>query len=428
MSFRTLKFSRILLVFSLIAFTFIICDCKNVPVVKKEITPMASGKTKKEAKPKTSAKTKKETKPKKTSAKAKKGEDKQDDIIPDDGYIRLVLNQRKGSFTLYYLTDQKTMRYESLFSSKDSSSSLLSVIVDGEIYKLGSSNVFKKRIEKNGRDTALIFESSFLKVTQTFTPIRTSSAQAANGVMVTITMQNTATQRSFAGLRMLLDTTLGEGANGTPILTNKQAVSTETIIEGGSNERYWISRGKKVSLMGSIVSPVAVRGKNPDLVHIANWKSLRNAPWRLNYSQGQPLNKKPSRLGNSAVCYYFGPEMIDRNKTLTYTIFLTTEDVAWYKLAEPPVNMTASIISDTQARTQSKSEPVRNELNVNIPAIEAQAAVEASVTNENQETIVLLKLQDILNQFISGDIHINERDLTEIDNFLDKYRTGNETY
>jgi len=248
--------------------------------------------------------------------------------------------------------------------------------------------------------------------------------------MVTITMQNTATQRSFAGLRMLLDTTLGEGSNGTPILTNTQAVSSETIIEGSSNERYWISRGKKVSLMGSIVNPVTVRGKGPDLVHIANWRNLRNAPWRLNYSQGQPLNKRPSRLGNSAVCYYFGPEMIDRNKTLTYTIFLTTEDVAWYRLAEPPFNMTASIISDTPAPTkpQTRIEPVRNELNINIPAIEAQAAIEASVTNENPDTIVLLRLQDILNQFISGDIHINERDLTEIDNFLDKYRTGNETY
>jgi len=396
--------------------------------VRKKLSLRHPPKPKKKLSLKLTPKTKKEAKPKKTSSKAKKAEDKQDDIIPDDGYIRLVLNQKKGSFTLYYLADQKTMRYEPLFSSNDSSSSILSVIVDGEIYKLGRSNIFKTRIEKNGRDTALIFESSFLKVTQTFTPIRTSSAQAANGVMVTITMQNTATQRSFAGLRMLLDTTLGEGANGTPILTNTQAISSETILEGGSSERYWISRGKKVSLMGSIVNPVAVRGKGPDLVHIANWKSLRNAPWRLNYSQGKPLNKQPSRLGNSAVCYYFGPEMIDRNKTLTYTIFLTTEDVAWYKLTEPPFSMTASIISDTQAKTQARSESARNELNVNIPAIEAQAAVEASVTNENQDTIVLLKLQDILNQFISGDIHINERDLTEIDNFLDKYRTGNETY
>jgi len=414
MSFRTLKFSRIFLMFSLIAFSFIICDCKNLPFF-----------TKKE----------KDDKPAKTAAKeaksksaSKKTDEKPADVIPDDGYIRLVLNQKKGSFTLYYLTDQKTMRYEPLFSSNDSTSSLLSVIVDGVIYKLDNTKIFKTRIEKNGRDTALIFESPFLKVTQVFTPIRTSSAQAANGVMVTITMQNTATQRSFAGLRMLLDTTLGEGANGTPILTNTQAISSETLIEGSSNERYWISRGKKVSLMGSIVNPVTVRGKGPDLVHIANWDNLRNAPWRLNYSQGQPLNKQPTRLGNSAVCYYFGPEMIDRNKTLTYTIFLTTEDVAWYRLTEPPFNMTAAIISDTPAKAQTVNEPARNELNVNIPEIEAQAAIEALATNEKHETIVLLKLQDILNQFISGDIKINERDLVEIDNFLEKYRTGNETY
>jgi len=398
MSFRTFKFSRIFLIFSLIAFSFIFCDCKNLAFAKKD-----------------------------AKSAAKKAEEKPEDNIPDDGYIRLVLNQRKGSFTLYYLTDQKKMRYEPLFSSKDSSSSLLSVIVDGEIYKLGSSKKFKTRIERNGRDTSLIFESPFLKVTQVFSPIKTSSAQAANGVMVTISMQNTATQRSFAGLRMLLDTNLGEGANGTPFLTNTQAISSETLIEGNSGERYWISRGKKVSLMGSIINPVTVRGKGPDLVHIANWRSLKNASWRLNYSQGEPLNKKPSALGNSAVCYYFGPEMIDRNKVLTYTIFLTTEDIAWYKQTEPPFNMTASIISDAP-KTQPRSEPAREALTVNIPAIEAQAEIEASVTNENPEAIVLLKLQDILNQFINGSIKINERDLAEIENFLDKYRIGNESY
>jgi hypothetical protein len=328
------------------------------------------------------------------------------------------------------------MRYEPLFNPKNSSASFLSVLVDDEIYRLGSSNKFKTRIERNNKDMAFIFESSFLKVTQVFTPVRTSSSQAANGIMITMTLQNIGTERSFVGLRMLLDTELGEGKNGVPILTNRQVVSSELLINGNSNDRYWISRGKKISLMGSIVNPVKSSGKGPDLVHIANWKRLRDTPWRLPYSQGRSFNNLPYSAGDSAVCYFFGPEMIDRNKILTYTVFLTTEDSEWYKNAEPPFSMTASIISDTPESkqpviAQPKKEPVPvpvEELTIDIPAIEAQASIEAAVTNENEQVIILMKLQDILNQFIDGQIKINERDLAEIERFIEQYRIRNETY
>ncbi|WP_461247657.1 hypothetical protein [Treponema sp. R6D11] len=274
---------------------------------------------------------------------------------------------------------------------------------------------------------AFIFESSFLKITQVFSPVKTSSSQAANGVKITMTIQNTGTERSFTGLRMLLDTNLGEGMRGTPILTNTQVVSSELLLDGNSNDTFWISRGKKVSLMGSIVNPVDGVGKGPDLVHIANWKKLRDTPWRLTYLKGRSFNNLPYSAGDSAVCYYFGPEMLDRNKTLTYTIFLTTEDTAWYKLAETPFNMTASIISDKEPKQPAVVQPEpKNELTVNIPAIEAQASIEAAATNEDENVIILTKLQEILNQFIDGQTKISERDLAEIEKFIEKYRIKQE--
>lgn len=382
---------------------------------------------------------KKESDTEQPDRKSAKKEKKSTENIPDDGYIRLVLNDKKGCFTLYYLSDPKTMRYEPLFNSNDTSASFLSVLVDGEIYRLGSSKKFKTKIERDKKDMAFIFESSFLKVTQVFSPVRTSGSQVANGVKITMNIQNIGTERSFVGLRMLIDTDLDEGNKNTPILTNTQVVSSELLIEGNSNDRYWLTRGKKISLMGSIVNPVESSGKGPDLVHIANWKRLRDTQWRLPYLKGRSFNNLPYSSGDSAVCYYFGPEMVDRNKILTYTVFLTTEDTAWYKLTEPPFDMTASIISDKPepiqpVAVQPKKEPIPvpapvvEELTIDIPAIEAQASIEAAVTNEDEDVIVLLKLQEILNQFINGQTKINERDLAEIEKFIEKYRIGNETY
>jgi len=411
---RKSKFLGSIFTLVLISFLLVIGGCKNLSNKKESDAD----------------------KPAKKSAKKVKKEKASLDV-PDDGYIRLVLNDRKGCFTLYYLSDPKTMRYEPLFNSNDTSASFLSVLVDDEIYRLGSSKQFKTRIERNKKDMSFIFESSFLKVTQVFSPVRTSGSNMANGVKITMSIQNTGTERSFVGLRMLIDTDLDEGSKTTPILTNTQVVSSELLIEGNSKDRFWISRGKNIALMGSIVNPVDGVGKGPDLVHIANWKRLRDAPWRLQYSKGRSFNNLPYSSGDSAVCYYFGPEMLDHNKVLTYTVFLTTEDTEWYKLTEPPFNMTASIISDKPDSRQPAAMPVQpkkdpappvEELTIDIPAIEAQAIIEAAVTKENEHVIILTKLQDILNQFIAGEIKINERDLSEIEKFIEKYRIGNETY
>jgi hypothetical protein len=362
--------------------------------------------------------------------------------IPDDGYIRLILNNKTGSFSLYFLSDPQMVRYEPLFNADEPLASFLSVNVDGNIYRLGGSRQFTTKIERLNGNPALVFESPFVKVTQIFSPVKTSGSSVANGVMITIKVQNTAAQKSSIGVRMLLDTNLGEGRKMVPFLTNTQVVSSELLLEGNSDEKFWVSRGRRTALMGSIVSPVdgdgdLPLGKGPDLVHIANWKRLNDAPWRLSYSKGRSFNNLPHSVGDSAVCYYFGPEIIDRDKILTYTVFLTTEDLAWYKISTPPPHMAASTTPEraTPAVPQTQRQEPENqtytpaaymeETTINIPAIEAQARYEAAENDEDANTLTLLKLQEILNQFINGQILLNEHDLTEIEKAIERHNIRN---
>jgi hypothetical protein len=361
--------------------------------------------------------------------------------IPDDGYIRLVLNDKTGSFSLYFLSDPQTIRYEPLFNADEPLASFLSVNVDGNVYRLGGSRQFTTKIERLNGDPALVFDSPFVKVTQIFTPVKTSGSSMANGIMITIRIQNISSQRASIGVRMLLDTNLGEGRKRVPFLTNTQVVNSELLIEGGSGEKFWISRGTKTTLMGSIVNPVEgdgdlPLGKGPDLVHIANWKRLNDASWRLRYLQGRSFNNLPHSIGDSAVCYYFGPEILDRDKISSYTVFLTTEDLAWYKISTPPPHLTASTTQEMESKPavqEQKQEPENQtyipvyieETTINIPAIEAQARYEATENDEDVNTLTLLKLQEILNQFINGQILLNEHDLTAIERAIERHDIRN---
>jgi len=371
--------------------------------------------------------------------------------VPNDGYIRLVLNNKTGSFSLYYLADPKTVHYEPLFNAEEPLATFLSINIDGNVYRLGNTKQFKTKIDRLNGDPALVFESTFARVTQLFTPIKTSGSDAVNGVMITIRVQNISSVKSAIGVRMLLDTNLGEGRRRVPFLTNTQIVTSETILDGNSNELFWISRGGRISLMGSVVNPVDGMGKGPDLVHIANWKRLNDAKWKLPLSKGRSFNNLPYSINDSAVCYYFGPEILDRDKILTYTVFLTTEDLAWYKLSSVPPHITDSKAAAASkshsaskpAETASKpTEPAEQtteqavtvidpesiytvDSTINIPAIESQARQEAAANNGNANTLTLIKLQEILNLFINGQIFLSEQDLTEIEQSIERHRTRN---
>jgi len=62
---------------------------------------------------------------------------------------------------------------------------------------------------------------------------------------------------------------------------------------------------------------------------------------------------------------------------------------------------------------------------INISVIETQAQNEATAKNENADTLILIKLQEILNLFINGQIFLSEQDLTEIEEAIDRHNPRN---
>jgi hypothetical protein len=136
--------------------------------------------------------------------------------------------------------------------------------------------------------------------------------------------------------------------------------------------------------MGNIVNPANVDAMVPDYIHMANWRRLHNAPWNLSYSGDRSFTMIPYSLNDSAVCYYYEPASLEGGESFTYSIFLTTEDTDWY--------------------------------NGNFIYTPRSFGDAASAANDiNADLQLMYSLQARLNQFIAGEIELNEDDLNDIE-------------
>jgi len=327
-----------------------------------------------------------------------------------DGYVKLILNEKTGSFSLSSLSDSS---YKPLFSSRNQKSSYISISVDGKIYRLGQSGAFKSKAENEYGEPAFVFESKSIKVTQVFSKVKTSGSQNTNGVLVKITVENTGAQSSKVGLRFLLDTDLGEKQK-IPFITDKFEITKELKIEKEEGEKFWISRGESISLMGSIVNPLDDSAETPDFIHFANWKRLNDAPWKLRYAEERSFTFLPHSIKDSAVCYYYEPSVIDAGGSFTCKIFLTTEDIEWYNLQKTAETASRAPLERSNPVTDTFISP-RSET---IASLQREALNEASWTNKDAETLTMEKIHNLLARFIAGDIILYEADMAEIERII----------
>jgi hypothetical protein len=239
-----------------------------------------------------------------------------------------VLHEDTGRFSLYYLIDMPQQRdihlwrYEPFFVDSDPRTSFLTVMVNDRTYRLGESTAFKMRIRPSSVNPAILFESSFLLVTQEFTFIKTVDALMSNGVRMTIRLENRGTDQVSAGARFLLDTNLGEGNSGGPFSIGEQAVAAEFMIDSQKDDPYWISRTIRYGLMGSVS---AGEGPKPE-IHFANWRRLNEVPWKLGFISGRNFNYLPYSINDSAVAYNFDPQPLAAGESRDYVILLAMAD------------------------------------------------------------------------------------------------------
>jgi len=237
----------------------------------------------------------------------------------DNGIIRLFLHESTGRFSLYLIDDNM---YLPFFMALDPRTSYLGVLVNNRAYRLGESPAFRTRLGGTPENPAIVFESSFLTVIQQFTFIRTAASSVINGVKITYTITNKTAEPIEAGLRFLIDTTLGED-DKVHFATDQRLISSETMLESLSSDKYWVSRSSRLALVGLLEGQNVTK---PDFVHFANWKQLYDAAWKTPHVPGKNFNLLPYSIGDSAVCYFYEPVVLLSGGTRTFSMALASED------------------------------------------------------------------------------------------------------
>ena len=300
-----------------------------------------------------------------------------------DGSIRLVLNEENGRFTLYSLNDQR--RPTALFADQDPRTSFLSVMINDRSYKMGDTSAFRIHTAGDERSPALVFESSFMNVTEEFSFVKT------NGLRITITLENRGDRQISSGARFLLDTHLGEGSS-LQFTTDRRTIDSETLITRTDRDRFWTDKNDSVALSGSINTGAP---GDPDSVHFANLKKMNDAAWKAAYQERRNFNFPPYSVGDSAICYYFDPRPLSRGekRSFGFTLFLNNED-AFESSPGVSVRAAAELIRDLPdpMATDSKKE--------DLAAIrELIAHIEASIVSGTATEEELAAFELALNKF-----------------------------
>jgi hypothetical protein len=295
----------------------------------------------------------------------------------EDGFIRLTLNPVLGRFSLYYMTDPVYQKYEAMFMDQDPRTSVLTLSLDNKTYRLGESGEFNIREGGTARQPALIFESSSFTVTEEFSFICTGGSPVANGIKISFHIENKGKRRVQAGLRLLLDTKLGESGM-TPFVTDNRAIQEEVVFNAEAGiDGYWVSGTTEgPALMGSLTAAV---DRVPDAVHIANWKRLNDVPWSLDFVQGRKFNNPPYSIRDSAVAYYYEPVRINAGEHTSFFLLLASRDTKGFVSFQPSEGLPVPL---------SLEEPV---ISVAPPAVSAvtvpSAAAPGTATVPAAETV-----------------------------------------
>jgi len=262
-----------------------------------------------------------------------------------EGNLHLVLNPHNGSFSLYLLNENPE-RNRALFYDADPTTSYLSVMVDNRVYRPGNNRAFDVSIDTNAPNPRLVFESSFLRITQDFLFLYGENQVEASGISVTITLYNKSSESIQAATRYLLDTNLSDTTLNVSYETNRRRTITgETLLSrAADSDIFWIdSNNRGIYLAGSIFTG---NQSDPDRVLFANWQRLNESLWEINQHEGRNFNLLPFSVRDSAIAYYYDLRYMPSGHSWSnsFMLMLSGSDLAYlvYGNSEELANLALS--------------------------------------------------------------------------------------
>lgn len=290
----------------------------------------------------------------------------------EQGRIRLVLHEGIGRFSLYYRSNDGENPYVPLFVDRDPRTSGLSVLVGNKILRLGEGGGFREQTEQTAEGATFTWQSGQLSVTEAF---RLSASQP-DAVTIEISVTNLSGSALNVGLRLCLDTYLGEDQVGHFRTDRQSEINREATLLPADGASYWASPGPAADgQAGLFCLTSGPRVTVPDRVVFANWKRLSEAPWPYETSQTRNFSLVPYSINDSAVCQYYDPALLPAKATRKIVVVLGHMSGLTAALAGPAAPVAAAPAAPASAPVPA------------APAAPAPATAEATAAPAEPRTL-----------------------------------------
>ena len=319
----------------------------------------------------------------------------------NNGRIKLVLHKNSGRFSIYYLSDPEKRKYTSFFLDQDVRTSLLSVVANNKIYRLGESGSFKEKIEETAEGARFVWESQQLEITEEFTFVTSSGANQADGVLISLSLKNITDSSINVGVRYLFDTYLGESHNHHFETNLHDNMKNETVIEKDSMITYWLSRNIKDENVGLQMVTSGGNSTKPDKIIFANWKRLNETTWTYLSSDSRDFSSRPYSINDSAVCHYYNPVSLGSGKQRKISLLLGNMKEEGFATDE-------TLPFDDEIFTLEPDEELQNQIKSDINVL---------------ESLLLM-----INKKIKSGDAVTDKDIAIMEEILDEIKTRIKNY
>ncbi|RCW51502.1 MULTISPECIES: hypothetical protein [unclassified Halanaerobium] len=167
---------------------------------------------------------------------------------------------------------------------------------------------------------SIITRSKFgdIIVEQILSIVKSSTTGLPDTGQIKYRIINNSKEEQKIGLRIMLDTMLGEN-DGAPFRLGTDAVTTDKLYYKKELNNFWQAfdslAAPQVTSQGTFLGPDVTP---PDKVYFADWGSLADGIWDFDFNPGQEFIRKGEYEIDSAIAMFWVPEKIPAGESKTY--------------------------------------------------------------------------------------------------------------
>jgi hypothetical protein len=308
-----------------------------------------------------------------------------------NGRMKLVLDERNGRFSLYYMTDVSKKSYVALLDDKEARTTYPTVYIDQKAYKLGEAAEFRVSAAKEGSGYLVQYRSSMAVVRQYFDFVASPGSPLADGLSIRFEIENVSDRDLSVGLRYLFDTWLGERENAHFMSSAPVLLANETLLPAGYDERHVASVGMGASVHFVLGAPAS----KPDRVIASNWKRLNDSAWSLEVNPARNFTLMPYSINDSALALFYDPASLKRSAVRSVSVLLSAANPGSYAQTQA-----RSASAAPAASTGAAPIALSGQLDIMADLISARSLLasinEALAQGQNPNEDQLARLADLL--------------------------------